>query len=64
MGVGRDMRGALFHRVAAFSAREMNRFGTPSLITRNTNDVQQVQIFVAGRADDHGVGARSCASAA
>ena len=46
MGFGRDLRAAVFHRVAGFSAREMNRFGAPSLITRNTNDVQQVQMLV------------------
>jgi ATP-binding cassette subfamily B protein len=46
MSVGRDVRGAVFDRVQSFSAREMNRFGTASLITRNTNDVQQVQLFV------------------
>jgi ATP-binding cassette, subfamily B, multidrug efflux pump len=46
MGVGRDVRGAVFERVQHFSAREMTRFGTPSLITRNTNDVQQVQLFL------------------
>ena len=46
MGVGRDIRGSVFERVQRFSAREMNRFGTPSLITRNTNDVQQVQLFL------------------
>jgi ATP-binding cassette subfamily B protein len=46
MGVGADVRGAVFTRVQGFSAREMNRFGTPSLITRNTNDVQQVQLFL------------------
>ena len=46
MGVGRDVRGAVFARVQHFSAREMTRFGTPSLITRNTNDVQQVQLFL------------------
>jgi ATP-binding cassette subfamily B multidrug efflux pump len=46
MGFGRDLRGAVFHRVAQFSAREVNRFGAPSLITRNTNDVQQVQMLV------------------
>jgi ATP-binding cassette, subfamily B, multidrug efflux pump len=46
MGLGRDVRRAVFERVQQFSAQEMNRFGTPSLITRNTNDVQQVQIFV------------------
>ena len=46
MGFGADVRGAIFTRVQGFSAREMNHFGTPSLITRNTNDVQQVQVFV------------------
>src|SRR5438309_3068771 len=46
MGLGRDVRRAVFARVQEFSAREMNRFGTPSLITRNANDVQQVQLFV------------------
>ena len=46
MGVGRDVRGAVFERVQHFSAREMTKFGTPSLITRNTNDVQQVQLFL------------------
>jgi ATP-binding cassette, subfamily B, multidrug efflux pump len=46
MGVGRDLRAAVFHRVSAFSAREVNRFGAPSLITRTTNDVQQVQMLV------------------
>jgi ATP-binding cassette subfamily B multidrug efflux pump len=46
MGFGRDVRGALFHRVGEFSAREVNRFGAPSLITRGTNDVQQVQMLV------------------
>jgi len=46
MGFGRDVRDGLFHRVTGFSAREMNRFGAPSLITRITNDVQQVQVLV------------------
>ena len=46
MGVGRDLRSAVFARVQSFSAREMNRFGTASLITRYTNDVQQVQLFL------------------
>ena len=43
---GRDVRGALFDRTLAFSSREMNHFGAPSLITRTTNDVQQVQMLV------------------
>ncbi len=46
MGFGRDIRSAVFHRVGEFSAHELNRFGAPSLITRNTNDVQQVQMLV------------------
>ena len=46
MGFGRDVRGALFHQVNTFSAREVARFGAPSLITRITNDVQQVQMLV------------------
>ena len=43
MSFGRDVRGALFRQVESFSQTEINQFGTPSLITRNTNDVQQVQ---------------------
>jgi len=46
MGFGRDVRAAVFEKVGAFSQVEMNRFGTASLITRNTNDVQQVQMVV------------------
>ena len=46
MAVGRDLRAAVFGRVQGFSSREMNRLGTASLITRNTNDVQQVQLFM------------------
>ena len=46
MSFGRDARAAVFHRVGTFSAREVNRFGAPSLITRTTNDVQQVQMLV------------------
>jgi ATP-binding cassette subfamily B multidrug efflux pump len=46
IGFGRDVRAALFRRVQGFSLREVNEFGAPSLITRNTNDVQQVQTFV------------------
>jgi ATP-binding cassette, subfamily B, multidrug efflux pump len=46
MSFGRDVRRALFHRVTGFSAREVAHFGAPSLITRNTNDVQQVQMLV------------------
>lgn len=47
MGFGRDLRAMMFRRISEFSAREMARFGAPSLITRNTNDVQQVQLLVA-----------------
>ena len=46
MSFGRDLRAAIFDRVLLFSARELNKFGAPSLITRNTNDVQQVQMLV------------------
>jgi ATP-binding cassette subfamily B protein len=46
MACGRDIRAAIFHRVGSFSAREVQRFGAPSLITRETNDVQQVQMLV------------------
>jgi ATP-binding cassette, subfamily B, multidrug efflux pump len=45
MSVGRDLRSRLFRTVQTFSLREMNQLGAPSLITRNTNDVQQVQMF-------------------
>ncbi|MFJ6362884.1 ABC transporter ATP-binding protein [Streptomyces globisporus] len=44
--LGRDVRAAVFDRVQSFSARELGRFGAPSLITRTTNDVQQVQMLV------------------
>ncbi|MET9673027.1 ABC transporter ATP-binding protein [Streptomyces sp. NPDC006482] len=44
--LGRDIRGAIFDRVQSFSARELGHFGAPSLITRTTNDVQQVQMLV------------------
>jgi ATP-binding cassette, subfamily B, multidrug efflux pump len=45
MALGRDVRAGLFGRVQMFSDREVNHFGTPSLITRTTNDVQQVQML-------------------
>jgi ATP-binding cassette, subfamily B, multidrug efflux pump len=45
MALGRDIRHGVFARVQQFSAREVGRFGTPSLITRSTNDVQQVQML-------------------
>jgi ATP-binding cassette subfamily B multidrug efflux pump len=46
MGLGRDLRESIFVHVGSFSEREVTRFGAPSLITRTTNDVQQVQILV------------------
>ena len=46
MGFGRDVRAALFHSVTGYSAREVGGFGAPSLITRITNDVQQIQVLV------------------
>ena len=46
MGAGRDLRARVFHHVGSFSARELGHFGAPSLITRTTNDVQQVQMLV------------------
>jgi ATP-binding cassette subfamily B multidrug efflux pump len=46
MAVGRDVRTAIFSRVQEFSAREVGQFGAPTLITRTTNDVQQVQMLV------------------
>lgn len=46
MSFGRDLRGAIFHQVGLFSEREVSKFGAPSLITRTTNDVQQVQMLV------------------
>jgi ATP-binding cassette subfamily B protein len=46
MGLGRDLRGAIFTHVGEFSEREVTKFGAPSLITRTTNDVQQVQLLV------------------
>ena len=46
MSFGRDVRASIFGQVLSFSSRELNHFGAPSLITRNTNDVQQVQMLV------------------
>lgn len=46
MGVGREIRKDLFHQVTGFSAQEVGRLGPPTLITRITNDVQQVQVMV------------------
>ena len=46
MGFGRDVRSAIFRKVESFSQVEVNHFGPASLITRNTNDVQQVQTVV------------------
>ncbi|WP_017540142.1 ABC transporter ATP-binding protein [Nocardiopsis halophila] len=46
MALGRDLRAALFAHVQRFSAEEFGRFGAPSLITRTTNDVQQIQLLL------------------
>ncbi|WP_094295185.1 ABC transporter ATP-binding protein [Mycobacterium neumannii] len=46
MGVGRDLRAAMFNHVTGFSAEDAARFGAPSLLTRTTNDVQQIQLLV------------------
>ncbi len=46
MGYGRDLRSGIFHHVGQLSAREVGKIGAPSLITRTTNDVQQVQMLV------------------
>ncbi|MCA0306276.1 MAG: ABC transporter ATP-binding protein/permease [Actinobacteria bacterium] len=46
MAFGRDLRQAIFDNALSFSSREVNQFGAPSLITRNTNDVQQLQMLV------------------
>ena len=46
MSIGRDVRSAVFRKVMDFSQKETNVFGTPTLITRNTNDVQQIQMVI------------------
>ncbi|TRW80919.1 ABC transporter ATP-binding protein [Mycolicibacterium sp. 018/SC-01/001] len=46
MSVGRDLRSVVFHHVTGFSAEQTARFGAPSLLTRTTNDVQQIQLLV------------------
>ena len=46
MALGRDVRAGIFSQVQSFSAQEVGQFGAPSLITRTTNDVQQVQMLV------------------
>lgn len=46
MAFGRDLRRSIFRKVSSFSAKEVNRFGAPTLITRGTNDVQQVQMLM------------------
>jgi ATP-binding cassette subfamily B protein len=46
MSFGRDLRAAVFHHVGELSAQEVGKIGAPSLITRTTNDVQQVQMLV------------------
>ena len=47
MAVGRDLRAGLFDRVARFSSQEVNHFGAPSLLTRTTNDIQQIQMLLS-----------------
>ena len=46
MGLGRDVRAAMFGHITTFSDSETARFGAPSLLTRTTNDVQQIQVLV------------------
>jgi ATP-binding cassette, subfamily B, multidrug efflux pump len=46
MGFGRDLRSAMFHHVTTFSERETAQFGAPTLLTRTTNDVRQIQFLV------------------
>jgi ATP-binding cassette, subfamily B, multidrug efflux pump len=46
MGFGRDLRSVMFHHVTGFSAEETARFGAPTLLTRTTNDVQQIQVLL------------------
>ncbi|MFZ1160815.1 ABC transporter ATP-binding protein [Mycobacterium sp.] len=46
MGLGRDLRSAMFHQVTTFSEHETSRFGAPTLLTRTTNDVRQIQFLV------------------
>ena len=45
MGLGRDLRAAMFHHVTTFSEHETSRFGAPTLLTRTTNDVRQIQFL-------------------
>ena len=45
-GIGRDLRGKIFGQVVRFSNAEMDHFSTASLITRSTNDIQQIQMFM------------------
>jgi ATP-binding cassette, subfamily B, multidrug efflux pump len=46
LGFGRDLRSAIFHHVIGFSAQETAKFGAPTLLTRTTNDVQQIQVMI------------------
>jgi ATP-binding cassette subfamily B multidrug efflux pump len=46
MGFGRDLRSAMFHHVTGLSTAETARFGAPTLLTRTTNDVQQIQVLL------------------
>ena len=64
MSFGRDLRNNLFHQVTDFSAREVGTFGAPSLITRITNDVQQVQMLVGDGLHDGRSRRRSRSSSA
>ena len=43
-GIGKELRGKMYEKVMSFSDAEMNRFSTASLITRSTNDIQQIQM--------------------
>ena len=45
MALGRDLRTSVFDKVETFAAREVAEFGAPTLITRSTNDVQQIQLL-------------------
>src|SRR5699024_7017708 len=46
MGFGRDLRAGIFTHIQTFSAEEVGKFGAPSLITRSTNDIQQIQMVL------------------
>jgi ATP-binding cassette subfamily B protein len=63
MGVGAALRAAVYRRVQAFSSDEMTRFGIPSLVTRNLNDVQQVQLFLQVTISQLGISVVVCIGA-